>query len=57
MLMRVRKVYFLIHMNSTIVLKVIIEVNGQATNSTVGDSSISRMVHITKGALEEDRQQ
>jgi hypothetical protein len=55
--MQVRKAYFLIHTNSTIVLKVIIEVNGQTINSTVGDSSISRMVHITKDALEEDRQQ
>jgi hypothetical protein len=34
-----------------------IEANGPTINSTAADSSISRMVHIIKDALEEGRQQ
>ena len=55
--MRFQKAYFQIPMNSTIGLKVIIEGNGQVINFTAADSSISRMVRIIKGALEEGRQQ
>ena len=51
------RAYFQIHMNSTRDRKVTTEVNGQVINSTAVDSSILRTVHITKGALEEEKQQ
>lgn len=51
------RAYFQIHMNSTRDRKVTTEVNGQVINFTAVDSSILRTVHITKGALEEEKQQ
>ncbi len=51
------KAYFQIRMNSMIDRKATIEDNGLMINFMAADSSILRTVHITKGALEEERQQ